>query len=88
MPYAVTNMCRSCNWATDLSNDGRSCGAYKRIPEEIWFEGADHTQPLPGDHGIRFQPAPGVTPEAVQRLVARLAKSRGDSDPFAIDSEF
>lgn len=88
MPYARTNMCRSCKYATDLSDAERSCEAYTWIPDGIWAEGADHTQPLPGDHGIQFEPAPGVTPVAVGHLMDQLAKFRGESDPMAVDSAF
>jgi hypothetical protein len=36
------------------------CAAFKRIPDEIAFEGLPHTTPYPGDNGIRFEPRPNV----------------------------
>jgi len=30
--------------------------AFKRIPDEIAFEGLPHTTAYPGDNGIRFEP--------------------------------
>lgn len=36
-----------------------TCDAFpSRIPDRIWLEGDPHTGPVPGDHGIRFEPAP------------------------------
>lgn len=28
----------------------------ERIPQEIFFEGRDHSKPYPGGHGILFEP--------------------------------
>lgn len=40
----------------------RSCKAFGReqIPLPIWDGENDHTEPYPGDGGIRFEPARGV----------------------------
>ena len=38
---------------------GLRCKAFPdRIPDEIVYEGRDHTVPIEGDHGIQFEPAP------------------------------
>jgi hypothetical protein len=38
-----------------------TCDAFPQgIPDPIYFEGVDHRQPFPGDHGIRWEPKPGV----------------------------
>ena len=35
---------------------GYACDAFPDgIPEEIFVDGFDHTQPFPGDQGIRFE---------------------------------
>ena len=34
----------------------KSCKAFARIPDEIWLGENDHTKPVSGDHGIRFEP--------------------------------
>jgi hypothetical protein len=31
-----------------------SCDAFAAIPEEIFLGRFDHTEPFPGDHGVRF----------------------------------
>lgn len=34
-----------------------TCAAFPdRIPDVIWLEGDPHTEPVKGDHGIRFEP--------------------------------
>ena len=38
-----------------------SCDAFPdpdKIPAIVWFEGDPHTTPIPGDHGIQFEPKP------------------------------
>lgn len=38
-----------------------TCTAFPdRIPDVIWLEGDPHTQPVTGDHGIRFEAKPGM----------------------------
>lgn len=35
----------------------RACSAFKgKIPMPIWMGTNDHTEPYPGDNGIRFEP--------------------------------
>lgn len=35
---------------------GEKCMAFPDgIPDEIWFEKVKHTEPYPGDNGIRFK---------------------------------
>jgi hypothetical protein len=39
----------------------RACTAFtEEIPDSIWLEGNPHTEPVDGDHGIRFEAATGV----------------------------
>jgi hypothetical protein len=39
-----------------------TCDAFpERIPDRIWLEGDPHTAPVPGDHGIRFEPKTSET---------------------------
>jgi hypothetical protein len=55
------------------SDDGMSCDAFPRgIPDRVILDGDPHTGPLPGDHGIRFEPdrrrpARGRTPSSPTR---------------------
>jgi hypothetical protein len=51
-------LCLAC---TRLVDDGVSrCAAFPDgIPDRIMFEAFDHRLPFPGDHGIRFELAPG-----------------------------
>ena len=52
----VGPLCMQCrhiraNWTCDASPRG--------IPPEIYLDrGTDHTRPVQGDHGIRFEPRP------------------------------
>lgn len=40
----------------DLKSAGRTCKAFPEgIPMDIWLGKNKHTEPFPGDHGIRFQ---------------------------------
>lgn len=44
----------------------RKCDAFPdEIPDEIWFGDNDHTQPVEGDHEIRFEQIPGA-PEPIR----------------------
>ena len=39
------------------------CSAFTIIPDEILLGLHDHTEPFPGDNGIRFEPVEGAEPE-------------------------
>lgn len=48
-----------CTFCKNLRT-GQTCRAYpKKIPEAIWSGDNKHTEPFPGDHGIRFEPVKG-----------------------------
>jgi hypothetical protein len=41
-----------------------SCDAFpQKIPDLIFLEGDPHTERVPGDHGIRFEPRAGPAPD-------------------------
>lgn len=56
--------CLSCiHWQSPLDRADDSegpmqlCDAYPDgIPDDIWWNRADHRQPQPGDHGVRWEP--------------------------------
>ena len=47
----------------DDSEPTQTCAAYPLpagIPDEIWWNRADHRQAQPGDHGIQWEPFDGA----------------------------
>jgi hypothetical protein len=74
--------CESClhlhsNWSTP------TCAAYPEgIPTEILYNEVDHRFPLPGDHGIQFEPDEGEeSPFAyAERRAAELADEEQESE--------
>lgn len=57
-------LCLTCQHFKDLQPRGKVyryiCVAFPEgIPDEIFFDGADHTKPWKGDHGIRYVKKPG-----------------------------
>ena len=43
--------------------EGRTCAAFPErdaIPMQIWLGENTHRAPVPGDHGIQFEPAEGA----------------------------
>ena len=54
-PPISTPMCYNCAYFRGAESG--KCDAFPdRIPDRIWFDRFRHDRPLPGDHGIRFQP--------------------------------
>jgi len=51
------------------------CDAFpdRDIPLEIFSGEFDHTEPYPGDHGVRFEPIP-------KEMLAEFKNSDGNSD--------
>lgn len=52
-------ICIACSRLTSVGDTARAarpaCAAFPTgVPEQIWEGGADHREPFPGDHGIRF----------------------------------
>lgn len=51
MPFSpICTYCRHLDFEKDFS-----CDAFEYIPDEIWFGKNNHTQPVKGDHGIKFE---------------------------------
>ncbi len=51
---------------------GPTCDAFPDgIPDEILFNLVDHRKPYPGDHGIRYEPAPGYEDSVDQGMEDR-----------------
>jgi hypothetical protein len=68
----MPGMIPGCNYCRHSNDDG-TCAAYPAgIPYAINTGDVPHTVPLPGDHGIQFepQPIPGLT---AQEYAATLA---------------
>ena len=56
---AVTNenLCQHCRWYDHAHPGLGRCKAFpNHIPVAILTNEFDHTEPFPGDHGIRFEP--------------------------------
>ena len=50
----VSTVCSYCKYKHPTWR--HTCEAFPdRIPDEIWRSDNDHTQPFPGDNGIRFE---------------------------------
>jgi hypothetical protein len=50
----------------------RTCDAFpERIPDEIWVYVNPHTQPIPGDHGIHFEPIEKPVKAKAARIPSR-----------------
>ena len=49
-----STVCTHCrHWVAQALFE-RRCAAFDRIPDEIWYGENPHTEPYPGDKGIRF----------------------------------
>ncbi len=55
LAFISFNGCR-CNDCARVDDRGLTCTAFPQgIPEDILFDGFDHSQPLEGDQGLRFR---------------------------------
>jgi hypothetical protein len=64
------SMCSFCQYLGkwNFAAEAQTCSAFPdRIPDEIWNGRNKHVEPYPGDHGIRFEPRPEVSLDALQR---------------------
>lgn len=51
-----SEVCTFCSNYLPGSETGVTCRAFsEKIPDEIWSGKNKHTEPYPGDHGIRFE---------------------------------
>lgn len=53
---AYSAVCTGCRRLKDTL--AHRCEAFAEIPEAIWLGQNKHTQPFPGDNGLRFEPLP------------------------------
>ena len=57
--------CLSCrHWVSPLDREGdaQTCSAFPvGIPDDIWWNRADHRQPVEGDNGIQWESLDGAT---------------------------
>jgi hypothetical protein len=55
----LSSLCEVCKHIIPgYGNNSPTCEAFTEgIPEEIWTNKVKHTNPYPGDKGIRFEPA-------------------------------
>ena len=55
--------CTYCShWRSPIGtgSDKQTCVAFpKGIPDDIWWNQADHRKPFPGDHEVRWEPRDG-----------------------------
>ena len=72
-------MCYSCTRMRSGVGDGQpTCEAFPAgIPEQITDGGFDHTEPFPGDHGVRFEAEESVDVERLQRSLAKWREQIG-----------
>jgi len=56
MTSAIPPVCLKCTWYNPKTFYPR-CSAFKdkNIPDNIFYGGAPHNKPIPGDHGIQFK---------------------------------
>jgi len=79
MTVGVASICFACARfrAFDQAHETAYCSAFPAgIPYEL-FQGADHRQPIDGDHGIRFLMRPGAqkTLAAYEKLIPPAQRS-------------
>lgn len=61
----VSPQCMRCLHFNSDVRDRVCCTAFPEwIPPEILLGEADHSEPFPGDHGLRFEPDPRVDDDA------------------------
>lgn len=75
MTTRLPTMCDVCRFRHPFDPDVgvTTCDAYPDgVPGEIRYGDADHRSALPGDNGVRFEPAPNAHPGTVERALARF----------------
>lgn len=60
-------MCRRLNTPSGGGNSPETCEAFPNgIPDEIFYDGFNHTKPYPSDGGVRFEATPGREADAAK----------------------
>lgn len=74
MTTPILPICLDCKHLDRGEGDRMTCRAFPDgIPADIIESDADHTQPYPGDHGIRYAP---MTPAETRRALAQVKALR------------
>ena len=66
--------CRHYNRTSE--SDGPDCAAFEEIPEAVFRGEVTHTEPLPGDGGVRFELDPDYSEDFAEVVVVREAVLR------------
>jgi hypothetical protein len=68
MSSVLMPICKECTRYHGINRGRLTCDAYPDgIPRDILHSIADHTKPLPGDHGLQFEPTNPSAPGARTR---------------------
>jgi hypothetical protein len=91
-------VCRDCRWYDRDNEDGLTCRAFPDgLPDALLFGVNDHTEPLPGDRGYRFEPLlrgaerawllspdPGSRDRSVRAVLGQAAECASASVPVTM----
>jgi hypothetical protein len=77
-------ICVHCRHFRGNDLGGNFCAAFPDgdgIPAAIFEEGAPHFSPIPGDHGVQFEPVDDHAEQIVERRFGRRRAAAGASVP-------